>query len=348
MTETNPKNPEEMKRFLFHELSDAERESLEERFFTDENFFYDLMELENSLVDAYARGELAGDDLKRFEASLEKSPERHEKIANAIALISLVKEEKQTAQNPVAITETQPTFWEKIASFFTLSAMQYASAALVMLLAVAAGFLLYERFQLREELAEYRENQRQLEELQKQEQNLQNQLREIQEREQALQKQIGEKQDESEILNQELESEKAERERLESELQRLRNLRRNLPPETQPENQPPPPTIATVVLLPFSGARDGSANNIKTIKISPNVKSVTTTLQLPKEATAETFSVRFGGNVLALNRKPRATKSGIRFLTVTIPANHLSTAEDNVIAVIGDEVRYNYVLKVQK
>ncbi|MCB1025586.1 MAG: hypothetical protein KDB79_14410, partial [Acidobacteria bacterium] len=86
MTEIESKQSEEMKRFVFHELSIEEREIFEERFFLDEDFFYDLLELENRLVDDFVRGKLKGSDLKRFEASLEKSEERRQKVANAIAL----------------------------------------------------------------------------------------------------------------------------------------------------------------------------------------------------------------------------------------------------------------------
>lgn len=351
MTEIDPKNLEEMKRFLFHETSVEEREQMEERFFEDEKFFYDLMELENSLTDAYARKELKGKDLKRFEASLEKSPERKEKVFNAIALNSLIEEEKRTVEKPSEIIESQLSFWDKISSFFTLqmSAMQYASATLILLLACGTGFLLYERFRLNQELADLQNNQKSTEELQKQEQSLQNQLKQTQEREQNLQTQIGEKQGESEILNQQLEREKAERERLESELNRLKNLQQNLPQQRQTQNQPPTPTIATVVLSPFLGSRGGGDNNAKTIKLDSNIKTVSLTLQLPKEVKAEMFLVKFKGENIASKQKPRTTKSGTKFLIVTIPANQFSTGEDNVISAVGnDGVRNDFVLKVQK
>jgi hypothetical protein len=171
-------------------------------------------------------------------------------------------------------------------------------------------------------------------------------LNEIKVREHNLQNQIGEKEGESEILNQQLESEKAERLRLENELNRLKNLQKNLPPTP---NQPPQPTIATVVLLPFLGGRDGGDNNIKTIKLEANIQRVSVTLQLPKETAAEIFLVRFKGSIIASKQKPRTTKSGLKFVTTTLSANQLSTAEDNVISVIGnDGVRYDFVLKVQK
>ena len=47
MTQPDQINQAEMKRFLFQEFSEKEREAFEERFFADSDFFYDLMDLEN-------------------------------------------------------------------------------------------------------------------------------------------------------------------------------------------------------------------------------------------------------------------------------------------------------------
>jgi len=352
MTEIESKNLEEMKRFLFHELSEKVGEKIEERFFFDQDFFYDLMALEDSLVDTYVRQELKGEDLKRFEASLSKSPERLEKINDAIALKSLLEKESQTIQQTV--TEKQPSFWEKISAFFTMqmSSPHYVTAALLFLLLGGIGFLLYDRFRLNQELADYRENQKNVEDLQKQEQNLQNRFNEIKEREQNLQNQINEKKGESEILNQELEREKAERTRIENELNRLKNLQKNLPqnPSLQQsrQTQSPKPTIATIILSPFLGSRDGGGNEVKTVKLNSNTKSVSLTLQIPKESTAEIFIIRFKEQIIAPKQKSLKTKSGVRFVTVTIRANQLSTKEENTITILGnDGVRYDYLLKIQ-
>jgi hypothetical protein len=77
MTETS--QTEEMKRFVFYEMTEKEREAVEDRFFEDSDYFYELSELENDLVDSYVRGELIGTDLKRFEESLIKSPEKEQR-----------------------------------------------------------------------------------------------------------------------------------------------------------------------------------------------------------------------------------------------------------------------------
>lgn len=344
MTEIKSKDPEEMKRFLFHELSEKEREKVEERFFTDQDFFYDLTELENTLVDAYIRKELKSEDLKRFEASLEKSPERREKINDAIALKTLIERENQT--NRYAFTEPQLSFWKKLSSFFSLqiSATQYVTAVLLILLLSGTAFLIYDRVLLNQELANYRENQKNIEELRKHEQNLQVQLDQVKEREQNLQNQISEKEGEREILSQELEREKAGRKQIEQELNRLKNLPKNLPTTVQPQQS----TIATIIISPFLGSRGEERNNIKSIKISPNIKSIHLTLQVPKESTAELFIVRFKEQTISSKQEPQTTKSGVKFIKITIPVNQFSKTDENTITLLGNNgVRYDYLLKIK-
>src|SRR5262245_52823009 len=51
-----------MRPFLLGRLSESDRHPLEERFLADDDFAARLLELQNDLIDAYARGELDDDD----------------------------------------------------------------------------------------------------------------------------------------------------------------------------------------------------------------------------------------------------------------------------------------------
>lgn len=348
MTKNETKNTEEMKRFLFHEMSESERTVMEERFFTDNELFYELVETENDLVDRYARGELGGADLARFEASLKKSPERREKLANAAALKKFVAEEKQTASVFVAKAETA-TFGQKIAEFFNFraNAFQLASAALVFLLVAATGFLLFERAKTNRELADLRGAQNgRVAELAEKEKTLEEQVRQSKEREQNLQNQIGAESGKSEILSAELESERAEKERLERELENLRREKGKVP-ETPKENAPPAPVIATIFLTPLGGK--GAGGEVKTVRVKSQTEKISATLQLPKESKAETFTVKLEGALVGENVKARATAAGNRFVSVSFAAARLAPDKENLITLTGnDESRYNYAFRVQK
>ena len=58
---------EVLERYLLGEVSDDERTEIEEGYFADDGLFDQLVDLQNDLVDAYARGTLPPADRKRFE-----------------------------------------------------------------------------------------------------------------------------------------------------------------------------------------------------------------------------------------------------------------------------------------
>ncbi len=332
---------EELKRYLFFETGETERGRLEERFFDDDELFYELLDLENDLTDRYARNELGENDQRRFESSLAKSPERRAKLANAETLQTFIKEETNLVAT-VKFEEESPNFWERTASFFGLNAakFQYATAALLFLLLVGIGFLIYERRRDELELARLRENETgRTAGLQRQEQTLEEQIKAVQERERNLQTELAEKSGQTEILTEQLEREQAEKIKLERELENLKRQKQMPVP-------PSAPTMATIILSPIGGKGGGGAS---VVAVSQNTSKISATLQIPKDSAAETFSVRLDSVPFAENLKPSLTKSGNKFIRIVFPAKDLSSEKETLISVSGsDGSRYNYVLQRQK
>lgn len=235
-------------------MSESERVAVEERMFADEDFFADLLELENDLTDASVRGELSESDARRFEESLSKFPERREKVKNAIALREFIRLENDSPK----VVETVG-FWDRIRAFFAGNAFasQMVIAGLLILMTIGAGYLLYDRYRLNGQLAELKKSQ-DIEARQK-EISLQNQLNAIREREENLQKQLSENrtkldnsQEQSETLQNQIEREQAEKQRLEKELEELRRKRPNQIPESPNNKVASPKTVfASVFLSPF-------------------------------------------------------------------------------------------------
>lgn len=341
---TDAFDSEELKRYLFFESSEAERAELEERFFESDELFYELLDLENDLTDNFVRNKLAEPDKKRFAASFEKSPERRVKIANAKTLQEFIIEETRTAA-PLKIAVTRAGFWEQIKSFFNFGALnfQYAAAALLVLLLAGIGFLIFERQRDAQELARLREIEIQRNsEIEQKEKALQEQIKTIQEREQNLQTELNERGGQTEILTEQLEREQSEKARLARELEILKRQKSILPPEISPVA----PTIATVILVPIGGKGGGDA---ATINISQNTTKISATLQIPKDATAEFFSIALNSAPLAANLKPSRTKSGNKFVRISFPAKNLAFDKENLLTVTAnDGSRYNYVLRRQK
>lgn len=339
---TEASDSETLKRYLFYEASDAERGQIESRFFDDDQLFYELLDLENDLTDRYSRNELDESDKKRYATSLEKSPERRAKLANADVLQSFIKEES-ALNAPLIDAEKSSNFREKFNAFFGLKTanFQYATAALLFLLLAGVGFLIYERQRDAQELARLRESENQrTAQIEQQEAALREQLKTIEERERNLQIELGGERGQTEILTEQLEREQAEKTRLTRELEALKK-QKNLPV------QPFAPTMATVILAPIGGK--GIGGEVKNIRLSPNAANVSATLQIPKESTAVTFSVRFNSAPLAENLKPRTTKSGGKYITVNLSAKSLSFGKENLLTATGDDgSRYNFAFRVQK
>ena len=338
---TGTSQHEEMKRYLFQELSETEREALEGRFFEDNDYFYELMDLENNLIDRYVRSDLKGKELIGFERSLAKSPERREKIANARALERHIAEEK-----PVSIPV--PTFRERISSLFNFQvpAFQFAMAAMTILLMVSTGVLLYKNFETRQELARLQTGRET--EIAEKERAVYEQIKQSQEREQELRRQIESERGQTEAVGEQLETEQAQKAKLERELENLRQEKSRLPRENPNQINPPTPTIASAFLLPSLIERSGDGGEAKVIPISPNTKSVSFSLQVPKESTAETFSVRLNGADVAKNLKPRTTKSGNRILKVSLSAQKLGKTEHTLTVVGNDGNENSYPFRLQK
>ena len=344
INQTDAADSETLKRYLFYEASEAERERLESRFFDDDVLFYELLDLENDLTDRYARAELDENDERRYAASLEKSPERRAKLANAAALQSFIGEQIKS-NAPLTTAEKSPNFWQRTTRFFSGSAVnfQYAAAALLFLLLVGIGFLIFERQRDAQESARFRESENQrTAELQRQEQTLKEQIKTIREREQNLQSELGTERGQTEILTEELRREQTEKVRLMRELELLKRQK----PIQSPENQPSAPTIIAIILAPVGGKGGGDAKNIS---IRQNTATVSATLQIPKESAADTFSVQLNSAPLAGNLKPKMTAPGNKYIRVVFPAKSLSSEKENLLTATGDDgSRYVYILRRQK
>ena len=68
----------------------AERELIESEYFEDEHAFQEMLAAEDDLMDAYARGELAGEERRRFEMRFMSSLRGRERVQFARAFTGTV------------------------------------------------------------------------------------------------------------------------------------------------------------------------------------------------------------------------------------------------------------------
>ncbi len=84
--------------YLLGATSESETERLDEMSLTDDDFAERLRNAENDLVDAYARGELSGEDREKFINHYLASPRRRDKVRLAETLVAYADQPASTRQ----------------------------------------------------------------------------------------------------------------------------------------------------------------------------------------------------------------------------------------------------------
>lgn len=317
----NLSQEEEIKRYLFGELSPAEAERFEEKLFEDSGYFYDVLGLEDDLIDRYALRKLAGPDLARFKRSLRDSPGRREKVAGAVALQRRISEERHlggTARRAEAAAASV-SFWERLSNLFAFQApaLRFAAAGLMLMLTFGFVFLGVERFRLGRELARLREGRES--ESRQREAELKGQIAAAQEREAELRRQVEGERGKSQDLSEHLEGEVAERERMQRELERMRRERGGASSG---------PAIASVLLLPTGRGAGGAAE----VAVGADTARIVLRLELePGVKTEGLFSVEVNGRTVSAGLRPQETSPGRHLVTVKVSPRSVNDGVNKVI-----------------
>jgi hypothetical protein len=337
-------NELEIKRYLYDEMTDEERAAVEEKLFEDDELFFEIADTENRLVDLYAREKLTGEELKRFERSLEKLPERQAKVANAVALQALIDEERTTPAPVTVVVRTEQTFWQKLSEFFNIKspAFGYAMTALVVLFTLSSALLLLDNRRKADELARLQNEQNGNQNIwQQREQKLQIELANLRET-------FDRENQTSSELSEQLENKQARIEQLQLELERIRRETNAAPIKTQP---PSAPIIASFFLLPSASGRGGNGGaDTRQLTIERATKRISMRLALPKEIQSnERFSVQLNEKVVAQNLPVRTSSGGQISLQVSIPAENFA-AGLNKLAVFDKASKEvsKYIFNIQK
>lgn len=324
----------EIKRYLYGEMAGEEQAAIEARFFENDELFFEIADAENRLVDLYVRGGLTGEELKRFERSLGKLPERRAKVANAVALQTFFEEEKRS--RPIADAVVEQTFRQRLADIFAFKtpAFGYAMGGLLFIFTLASILLLLENRRQSNELARLQNapiNQREFE--------LENELENARTRENELRTLIDAEREASGDLTDELESEKQRRERIQSELDRIKKERDRTPAVPTPKNEPAP-VVASILLTPLIITRGEIGGlSAKNTSVERGTKRVAVRLALPDAVKPEErFSVRLNDQTAARDLAARTSRGGQKTIQLTVSPNDLIDGA-NKLSVIGADGR---------
>lgn len=195
--------------YFLGELPDDERSEIAARYFVDDDFFDELLDVENELIEKYALGFLNERQSDAFKLYLERLPDGHQKEATVRALLELTEVEKAKSQEILnEIARPRFSLWSRMRNSPSKpqKMLRYIATASLVALAIALLLLFSEIRRLHNHneqlLAEIADLQRQNEALEQNARNSQS----ASERARQLEEQLKLEQQANEALAQRLAS----------------------------------------------------------------------------------------------------------------------------------------------
>src|SRR5215471_11709147 len=121
-----------MSRYLLGELPEEEQVRMEERFFTDDELYQQLLALEDELKYEYAQGGLSAEQRRAFERRFLQTAAERRKVAVAGSVLDkcYAASAQQTADR-TPVREAQPPWWRSLADLLLprAAAVRFSFAA---------------------------------------------------------------------------------------------------------------------------------------------------------------------------------------------------------------------------
>jgi hypothetical protein len=139
---------QEIRQYLLGGLDEEARQGVERRLLADEDFFEELLFVEEELADQYLNEELSADERRDFEGHFLSTPERRRKLSFAKALGRYVSENSKGARAEVSETRTRasaallpdaPTWGERVLAFLTAQKLALRAGVAFAALVLIAG-----------------------------------------------------------------------------------------------------------------------------------------------------------------------------------------------------------------
>ncbi len=290
-----------IQRYLLGELTESERVALEQEYFSDQRLFEQVVEVENELVDKYARGLLSPDIRARFKDYYLDDARRRERATFAEALQAKLDQARDVE---VAAPTPTKTWLERLSAAVRGPRLAWAFSIAVLLFAVLAGWFVIETRRLRQELA-----------------RTESELVAREGRERALQQQVTNEQVRAEELSQELD--------------RLRMQQLAASPSPSPEDKLAS-TFATLILT-IGGTRGADAGPPAVLKIPAGTEQVRLQLNLRENNYSRYQAVlqSAAGKTIFTSRQLTAVnkRTGAN-LALVVPARMFS-ASDYILTLRG-------------
>lgn len=276
-----------LRKFLLGELPEPKRSQLADRYFVDENLFDELLDVENELLDQYARGQLQPEETKKFRDYLTRLPDGHIKLATAYVLNDARNQSR--SPSPATFSEERhdlavaaggsPSRWEILRAPLVGSSHlpQYVALAIIIALLCGLAYLIISQQALRREVEKLRAERTQAE----------------QERTIATQQAGVAQENEAALRDRNLQ--------LERELTQLKK-------ESNPQENQNAPVLASLILTP--ALRSGSMPD--SLTISRATKTILLVTPIPKDEQITNYSAILratGGQLVWSSERVKPHKS---------------------------------------
>lgn len=195
---------EKMIRFLLGELSPQEHREIEERFFHDDQFFEELLALEDQLITDYVKGLLDSSQREKFESICLSSPERRQRVEFARDLAKTISRHSNELLAGRVPPKRSWFGWPHLRLLF--AAPRLASVLGAVLVLVAGAWFVRNILHLRSEISE-----------------LQHSRANLQQTESELRQRLHSEQSHAEELSRRLERTRVQRDELDRQLALLRD-----------------------------------------------------------------------------------------------------------------------------
>jgi hypothetical protein len=143
-----------IRQYLLGGLDEEARQGVERRLLADEDFFEELLFVEEELADQYLNEELSAEERRDFEGHFLSTPERQRKLSFARALGRYVSENSKVARGEVSQTQAPasaallpdaPTWGERVLAFLTGRGRALRAATAFAALVLIAGAVWFAR-----------------------------------------------------------------------------------------------------------------------------------------------------------------------------------------------------------
>jgi hypothetical protein len=143
--ELSHEDEEMLKHYLLGDLSEVTQQQIDERLFTDNDYFQHLLLVEEEMVDDYVSGSLSEDEREKFSQYFLTNPERMENVAFARNMAGYIEERRGKGLQHVSGEKRRSRApWKFFQSFLPIArpAFAWPLLAVLVLLVIGASWLL--------------------------------------------------------------------------------------------------------------------------------------------------------------------------------------------------------------